>query len=398
MPGTIRAGSYRALFGSAVVTRTFALAMVGRFGYAVLPLVLLFTIAQATGSFATAATASAVYGLSGLAMPLQARLIDRFTQRRVLPIAGLCAVLTLVAMAAFGARSVTEAPPWIALCLVSGLVTPALGPSMRAQWRVVVPEAARPVAYSLDAVAEEVVFLLGPVAATGVLATGPAWRGLAPAGTLILVGALGLALGPAARHRSNADHRSRDLWGPWRQPRFGILLVVMALAGAGLAAALTGTAGRADLAGKPAWAGVIEIGAGITAVLGGLAWGRWAPRSPWNTQLAALLLVRSAILVPAVLLSTLPAAAVAMVVGGLLLSPVFVVGYLAADRLTPPHQHTEASTWVTTSTNLGSSLGTAAAGWAVAHGGPAAPFAVAAAVLASGAIVAWTIRRGSARQ
>lgn len=121
MPGTPRAGSYRALFTSGVLTRTFALAMTGRFGYAVLPLVLLFTVSQTSGSFATAATASAVVGLSAFAMPVQARLIDRFSQRRVLPIA---AVLTCAALTAMTIAAVLHvASPWTWLRIGGGALS-----------------------------------------------------------------------------------------------------------------------------------------------------------------------------------------------------------------------------------------------------------------------------------
>lgn len=71
---TTRAGSYRTLLAYPVVARTFALALVGRLGYAVLPLPLtfLFTVRQTTGSFAGAATAMAVFGSTTIVLPLQA--------------------------------------------------------------------------------------------------------------------------------------------------------------------------------------------------------------------------------------------------------------------------------------------------------------------------------------
>ena len=181
------AESYRSLFRSRVVARTFALAMLGRFGYAVLSLVLLFTIAQSSGSFVTAATASAVFGLTGLVMPVQARLIDRFTQRRVLPVVGAIFVAVLSAMAVCGAAGVSSMATWSLLCLLAGGSAPSLGPSMRAQWRIFETGQRRTTAYSLDAVAEEVAFLSGPVVAAVILATGPAWRGLILVASLVAV-------------------------------------------------------------------------------------------------------------------------------------------------------------------------------------------------------------------
>ncbi len=87
MRGTSGAGSYRALFqhpDGSIVTRTVALAALGRGGYAMLPLLLLFTVQQATADFGTAALTLALLGLTTLAMPLKSRLVDRHGQRRVL--------------------------------------------------------------------------------------------------------------------------------------------------------------------------------------------------------------------------------------------------------------------------------------------------------------------------
>lgn len=90
MPGTTSAGSsYGVLLANRPLRRAFLVSSVGRFGYALLPLCLLFSIAHASGSFAVAATATALFGVSGLVMPIQARLIDRLGQRRVLPVVGV---------------------------------------------------------------------------------------------------------------------------------------------------------------------------------------------------------------------------------------------------------------------------------------------------------------------
>ncbi len=95
MSGTAVAGSYRTLIAKPVVARTFVLALVGRLGYAVLPLTFLFTVRQSTDSFATAAAAMAVFGSTTLVMPVQARLADRHGQRVVLTCVAAGFVLVL---------------------------------------------------------------------------------------------------------------------------------------------------------------------------------------------------------------------------------------------------------------------------------------------------------------
>ena len=360
---------------------------------------MLFTIAQASGSFATAATASAVFGLTGLVMPVQARLIDRFTQRRVLPLVGVIFVAALSLMAIAGATGLSSLTGWVVLCVLAGLSAPSLGPSMRAQWRILESGERRTTAYSLDAVTEEVAFLAGPVVASVILATGPAWRGLIPVAILVAAGVGGLVASPAAAvHESHATTTStpRDAWGPLRRPQFLALSGSMVLAGAGAAAALTGTAAQADALGHPEWAGLIEAAAGVAAVTGGIGWGRWRLGGTWTGHLTGMLVIRALFMLIAIVAAGIAGTAAAMTLSGLLMAPMFVVAYTAADLLTPAHQHTEASTWVTATHNVGTSAGTATAGWAVAHLSSTTPFLASAAflVLAAAPLITTSRRPG----
>src|SRR2546423_2902065 len=110
MSGTTGAGSYRAVLAVPAVRRTFALALVGRFGYAVLPLCLLFTIAQSTGSFAVAATASGLFGIGGLALPPPARPLGRHGPRPRPPPGGVCVLLRLTAISVLAPTGDPHAP------------------------------------------------------------------------------------------------------------------------------------------------------------------------------------------------------------------------------------------------------------------------------------------------
>ena len=98
MTGVTHAGSIRGVISGPGVTRTFAFAMVGRLTYGLLPLCLLFTVRDSSGSFAVAAASSAALGFATLAMPVQARLLDRYGQRRVLPCYAVCYSGLLLAM------------------------------------------------------------------------------------------------------------------------------------------------------------------------------------------------------------------------------------------------------------------------------------------------------------
>lgn len=75
--------------------------------------------------------------------------------------------------------SLATTPAWVFIALAAfiGLFVPPLGAAMRALWAIVTPNMqARTKAYSLDAVAEELLFTIGPVVISFVVAvTSPAF-------------------------------------------------------------------------------------------------------------------------------------------------------------------------------------------------------------------------------
>lgn len=385
MSGT-RAGS--SLFARPAVRRTFACALVGRSAYGVLPLCFLFTVAQATGSFPAATLAAAMLGLATLALPVQARALDRGGQRRVLPLVTATWITLLVATFVLATSEVSSRPVWWLLALALGTSAPALGPSMRAQWRwFAEDDDERRAAYAVDAVAEESLYLLGPIVAAVVLAAGPARWGLLLVAALATAGTAGLAASPAAGVRADAPGPVLGL-GPIRRPGVPRLLASIGLFGAGTALVYTGVAAEADRLGHPGWAGIVEAGIATGSVAGGLLWARL--RRP---PAVSLLLAGLAGL--ALLAAALPfaAAGVALAIGGIAFAPTYVSAYQAADALTPPSEHTEASTLINTASNLATAIGTALAGSLVA-GGPS-PYVVAAVLTVAASLTSHERHRGS---
>jgi len=372
MSGAAIAGSYADLLRRPAVARTFVPALVGRLAYGVLPLSLLFTVQHATGSFSTAATAMALNGLASLSMPIKSRTIDRHGQRLVIPLITALMVAVLVVAVAMASINVTSALPWLSTGLAIGLASPPLGPSMRAQWRALVPEGAIASAYSLDAVGEETLYLVGPMITSGLLAIAPPYAGLVTCVALLGVGATGLATSPAAGATPRLGQQ-RIARGPLRHTLFLRLLLAMGAVGGVTATIYTVTAARAIAAGHPSWAGLADAGVAVGSVAGGLLWGRLQLAWPTVRSLSRLLTLigTAALIASAVNPYWLFAAALAA--GGLAISPTYVVAYQISDTLVFPAEVTEASTWVNTVTNLGISLGGATSGFLVSHSGSRAP-------------------------
>lgn len=391
MSGTLAAGSYADLMRRSDVARTFGLALVGRLAYGLLPLTLLFTVQRATDSFAQAAIAMALNGLAAFSMPWKSRLIDRLGQRVVVPMIAAAMVVVLATGAGLARAEVTSAVAWWALALAVGLASPPLGPCMRAQWRALVLHRDLATAYSLDAVCEETLYLLGPVLAAAMIGLVAPYVGLLLAAVLLAVGAAGLAISPVASRVHGLPKQSRGR-GPLRHRRFRALLLVMAVVGAVTATIYTGTAARALAVGHPSYAGLADAGVALGSILGGLAWGRRRPSWSWGRSLTRLLAFLGAALLVAGVFGPYGLFALALAVAGLAISPIFVVAYGASDQLVDPAEVTEAGTWVNTVTNLGISFGGAASGLLVSHGGARAPV-WAGAALALGCVIAAACRR-----
>jgi hypothetical protein len=374
--------------------RTFVPALLGRLSYGLLPLSLLFTVQSSTGSFTTAGAAVAVFGASSLSMPFKARLVDRFSQRRVLPFLAAGASSGLAVTATVGTTSAAV----LLLIGATGMLAPPLGPSMRSNWRLLTEGSAlKERAYALDAVSEECLFLAGPLIAGTLMSLVSAPAALGCSAAMMLVGTLAMVTSPVttrtaapvavtgAAHASAAPAGTavwRQLLGPLGIVRLRRVLVVVMGAASGLSVAYVCIAGVAQQAGRPGSAGYVEAAIALGSVTGGLLWARRTHTRAWTTQLAGLIAVLAAGLLAASFAPGLIVLGVVMGIAGVAVAPMFVVAYLAADDVTPPHQRTEASTWINTANNLGSAAGASLAGLVVERAAPAWGFLGGGALLA----------------
>lgn len=381
MSSTLRAGSYRALLSNRPLRHAFLVGLAGRFGYALLPLCLLFSIADSSGSFAVAATATAAFGLAGLLMPVQARLLDRLGQRTVLPVVGFWFTTFLVLAAISAASGVQSAALWIVLCLAGGVGAPSLGPAMRAQWREATADDQRESAYALDAIAEEVLFLVGPLMASAILFAGQAWWGVAATAFLMPIGIAALVFSSYAPPPREAATGRNEWTGPFRSSGFRRLLLMMTLAGVSASAWLTVLAAMADEQGKASVVGIVEAATGGASVLGALWWGRRRARLQWPTEMSLLSALYIPLAVVCLVHPSLLTVAIALAVSGFVMAPTYVVAYAASDRESDARHHTEASTWVNSVTNVGTSVGAVAGAWLFSHSPPEAVFVVILALL-----------------
>ena len=361
-----------ALFGSALI---------GRLAFATVSLSLLLSVQASTGTFAAAGAATGAFGITNvIASPARARAVDRFGPTRSLLVMGALFAASIVGTAI---GCLAGAPAWllIGLAAVAGVFAPPLGSTMRVMWAAIAPDARiLPRAYSLDAVAEELLFTTGPLlVGLIVLVASPVaalftTAGVAFAGTVLFCLHRHVRAKGAATTTAHAHER------PLRQRGFPTVLV--ALTGVGLVIGTVETAVPAFTAERSmaAVSGILLALLAAGSAVGGLVYGH----RTWKPALAIRLVVLSIAFVAVSAIAALAPEQITLGVVlfglGLFLAPTVITAYLLADALTAEHVRTEATTWTNTAVNFGMAVGAAVAGVMVDHAGPTTAFAVGAAV------------------
>lgn len=382
-----RAPSYATVLRTPHALRTFGAALLGRLSYGMVPLALLLAIKDATGSYSVAGGAMALFGAASVFLsPARAALIDRYGPRRVLPpMAGLYAavlgVLTLVTWR-------PGAPPLAlgALAVAAGVCTPPLGPVMRTLWSGLVPD--RELlqrAYSLDGVAEELLYVTGPLLVGLIVRAGRPAAGVLAGAVLVFVGALALVSSPAVprKHASPAPASAGTPAGPRLRlhgiPALRRAVLVTAAVGLCLGALELLVVAFTEQRGQAAAVSWVLAALSAGSAAGGLAYGAVRWNAPSRVRLVVAAAGMGAALMAAGLSPRVYVLAAFVAVAGLFVAPVLTTAYLIADESVDAARRTQAGAWVNTAFNAGASGGTAAVGLLVGRLPLALCFALAAA-------------------
>ena len=139
-----------------------------RFPFGMLSIAFVIHIQAVTGSYAIAGIALGAETIgASISGPLLARLMADFGIRRVVIVSTLTSVAALLGLA-----FVTPEPIWlILLAFLVGLSSPPIQPAARSIYPQVTPKKLMPALYSLDATAQEIIWVLGPLVATLVAAS-----------------------------------------------------------------------------------------------------------------------------------------------------------------------------------------------------------------------------------
>jgi MFS family permease len=394
-----RYGDVLAAPGSAAL---LAASVAARLPLGMISLAIVLLVRERTGSFAAAGASVGAYALAGAATtPLLGALVDRVGRRAVLvPTATAQALL----LGAFVAAALAGAPAAVLVVVAgaAGSCLPPVAACLRVLWPRIAPEPElREAAYSLDAVAQELIWTAGPVLVAVVVAVGsPAWA-VGLCGALTLAGTLAFVASPLTARGDEDVHRPRRPGGALASPGLRVVLATGVLMGTCIGALEVGIPSLAVHTGEHGAAGAMLSLWSVGSIAGGLWYGARRWRRPLPARYGRVLALMA--------LTTAPMIAARSLIAGLALSALAGIAYAPAvscqsglvEATAPAGAVTEAFTWLNAALAAGIAGGAALAGTLVDGAGASAAFALgcaAAAVAAAIALsrVARSVRRGPA--
>ncbi|MFF1697987.1 MFS transporter [Streptomyces sp. NPDC058257] len=368
------ASGYAEILRARYVTRLLAGTLVGRLPNATAPIAIVLFIRAEGGSYSLAGALAAVYGVANaVGQPLLGRLVDLYGQPRVQLPAALLSALGMAAFAFTGPDALALAYASVA---AAGLTTPPLEGGLRALWPSVLREEKQVhVAYAMDAVAQEIMFTVGPLLVTGCVALWSEQAALLVVNAVGILGALSVVVSKPSRAWRSADRAAHWL-GALRSPGLLALLGAYLFVGVALGSINVAGSSYADGNGGDVVYGWLIAAVGFGGLVGGVVYGA----REWKGVPEKRLTVLVALLAVGYLPLTLTPGAVAMTLlaalAGVFLAPSLACAFIVVDRHAPAGTVTEAFSWLVTTFMVGASLGTAGAGPVVEWGGTTAGFVI----------------------
>ncbi|MFE1268519.1 MFS transporter [Streptomyces sp. NPDC058758] len=368
-------GGYRDILRAPHALRLLTGTLVGRLPNGTGPVAMTLFVRDQGGSYTLAGGLVAAYGLANaVGQPLLGRAVDLKGQPRVqLP----AAVLSALGMALFALAGIGTLPLAYAAVVVAGLFTPPLEGGLRALWPSVLGREDRiHRAYALDAVAQEVMFTVGPLLVTLLVALWSPAAALLVINLIGVLGALSVVLSEPSRAWRSAPREAHWL-GALRSPGLLALLGSFFFVGLALGSITVAAVAYADDRGAPSVYGWLMAALGLGALLGGVLYGarQWAGAP--ERRLRVLVALLALCYLPLTLTPGPVAMAGLSALAGVFLAPVLACAFIVVDRHAPAGTVTEAFSWLVTTFGVGAALGSAAAGPAVELAGTVAGFAVA---------------------
>jgi predicted MFS family arabinose efflux permease len=388
---------YARILGTPGVALIVLATLIGRLPIGISGLAILLYVREVSDSFAAAGLCAGALALGSAAgAPLQGRLVDRRGVRMLMPLAAVHgAGLLLIWIAGEAGAPVALLA---AVSLVTGAAIPPVSSVLRSRWPYLLP--GRPEllagAFALDSVMIEIVFVVGPLVTTLVVATvGPQYALIVSAacvlaGTSMLLGGLAGKPGP---ERSEPG-RPRFGLGALASPGLRTLVLASLPVGFTFGTLEVVLPAFSEAEGSRELAGVLLAVWSAASGVGGLVWGARGGNSPVAQAHLCFAWLLPLGVAPLLLADSPLTMALLTILTGLPIAPLIASRNQLVERVSLPGTATEAFTWPLTALIAGVSLGAATGGAVVEAGSWSSGVVVAMAVSFLGATVVLA-RRGT---
>ncbi|WAL74178.1 MFS transporter [Kitasatospora sp. YST-16] len=389
--------SYRQIFAAPGSLAFSSAGLVARLPISMTGIGIVTMLGRIKDSYWLGSLLSAVLAVSAAVLgPRISRLVDRHGQRRVaLPATGV----TVLAAAGLLLGAHYGFPDWTLFVFAAGMGTmPSTGSMVRARWAHLYRDAPPKLhtAYSFEAVADEICFIIGPILAATLATSLFPESGLLLAGVFLVVGVL---LFTAQRRTEPPAHPVEHRSGSPVVRDKGIQTLILTLAAVGgvFGSVEVVTVAFARAQGHPAASGGVLAVYALGSCLAGAVFGALKFTAPLDRRFLVGVGVMAAGMAPLILAAQLLHGTAALVgvgaalfLSGLAISPTLITSMALVERLVPAAQLTEGMTWTTTGLALGVAVGSSAAGIVVDAGGSANGYWVPVAAAALSAVAAYT--------
>ncbi len=362
---------------------------VARLPISMVTLAIVLLIAGRTGSYGLAGAVSAAYMLTGsISGPALARLIDARGQARVLLPGVLGFALGLAGLVVAVERSWSTPVPHL-LAAFAGACYPPVGACVRARWAAALGEsAALHTAYSLEAVVDEAVYMVGPVTVTILATSVNETLGIAVVMGFALVGGAWLArmrgTEPPARESSQATIAREPMGWGW----LSMLVLAAICLGALFGSTEVVTVAFAQEQGHRGLAGPLLAVWAAGSLIAGVITGSVQWRSDALRRYRVGALGMACVMLPLPFVGGIALMAVVLFLAGFAISPTLVAVVSLVQSHVPAARLTEGITWFMTGLGLGIAPGAAIAGRLIDEYGASAAYSVPAIGGALAAVVA----------
>ena len=368
-------GAYRQILADPKARAFSAAGLVARLPLSMTGLGIVLLISLTSGSFGRAGLVAAVGTLTAAVVaPLWGQAIDRVGQARVLVIAAMINSGSLALLV----TSVLEGwplPVSLVAALGVGIGFSSAGSCVRARWSLRLKDSPLlQTAFALEAVLDEVVFIVGPVLVTFLATAVHPALGVSVSAVIGLVGAVLLAV----QRSTQPPPAPRDRTGPTARLPLRVLGPV-GLACLALGAVFGGmevvVVAFARETGVLPYAGVFLTVWAFGSLLAGVVTGAitWRAAAPVRFRVGSAALAASLLPLP-FLDRPVPVGAL-LLVGGLAIAPTLIAAVAVIESSVPASRLTEALNWNTTGLAVGLAAGAALTGQLIDLAGARAGFA-----------------------